>query len=264
MAKSISSRSRSSKDSTDDIMMKLKEFYIAKDNHSVASTVSSASASTIKQIRKYIQEEIDDSGSIQDDASTVVTKIVEKRPQPSKSKRDSAKKLLDSKRTKSRSSSNSLTSEPIDSREMNQKIRRASSKDERSVEENKLQKKKESKSADTASTEMWEKKLKKLALLLDEEKKNTDKLSEIEKVLDDKKVKLKADIEVAKWMSKIQKMESLLDEKRKEKNQKLLKLTETLEELKEEKKEMKKYSSSSKPKSYSLLPSFGSRRNKSR
>merc|ERR1712127_941085 len=97
-----------------------------------------------------------------------------------------------------------------------------------------------------SSFDKWEGKVQNLAQLIDEEKNNALKLSEIEEVLNEKRKKLKADIKAAQWEAKILELERLLESKRREKESKLRKLASTLEDLKQEKKAMRKLTKSRK------------------
>lgn len=265
-------------DSTDDLVMSLKEFYVSSDNASLASTVSTASNSTIKQIRRYIQSEMEDA---HDDASTILTRIIDRREDRHKdnireqfrehlredddeSTASSASRgirsLLSKVSRKSRSNislpKSRKPSRDVSPSQSENTFRRAnrmpdapSEKDMDSALDQILSNKKNEKSEEKPSSAEFESKLNSIAVLIDKERQSNEKLGEIEKVLQGKKAKIKSDIEIARWESKVQKMESLLEAKRKEKKMKLLQLANALEELKLEKREMKKYVSKSKPKS---------------
>jgi len=87
----------------------------------------------------------------------------------------------------------------------------------------------------------WESKVKYLAGQIDMERDNGMKLTDIEKMLEVKKVRAKQDTEQAKWKSRVRDLEAVLEERRKVKDEKLRKLAVILESLKKEKAEMKKY-----------------------
>lgn len=87
----------------------------------------------------------------------------------------------------------------------------------------------------------WESKVKFLANQIDLERDNGMKLTDIEAMLERKKIRAKKDTEQAKWKSRVRDLEGLLEEKKKVKEEKLRKLAIILEALKKEKKEMKKY-----------------------
>lgn len=87
----------------------------------------------------------------------------------------------------------------------------------------------------------WESKVKYLAGQIDMERDNGMKLTDIEKMLEHKKVRAKQDTEQAKWKSRVRDLEAVLEERRKVKDEKLRKLAVILEALKKEKAEMKKY-----------------------
>lgn len=87
----------------------------------------------------------------------------------------------------------------------------------------------------------WESKLRFLAGQIDSERENATKLTDIEEILERKKIKAKKDTEQAKWKYRVRDLESLLEEKRRLKQQKLRKLAVVLEALKKEKAEIKRY-----------------------
>lgn len=87
----------------------------------------------------------------------------------------------------------------------------------------------------------WESKVKYLAGQIDQERDNGAKLADIEKMLEQKKIRAKQDTEQAKWKSRVRDLEAVLEERRKVKAEKLRKLAVILSGLKKEKAEMKKY-----------------------
>merc|ERR1712071_591560 len=97
-----------------------------------------------------------------------------------------------------------------------------------------------------SSFDKWEGKVQNLAQLIDEEKNNALKLSEIEEVLNEKRKILEEEVKAAQWEAKILELERLLESKRREKESKLRKIASTLEDLKQEKKAMRKLTKSRK------------------
>ena len=81
----------------------------------------------------------------------------------------------------------------------------------------------------------WETKVNQLAEMIHEERNKNSRLEELEKLLGEKKSRIREDANKAKWQIKIDELERLLEEKRAEKNEKLLKLSALLEDLKREK-----------------------------
>jgi len=82
----------------------------------------------------------------------------------------------------------------------------------------------------------WDTKLERLAFMIEDEKNKTVKLEELEKLLGEKKSRIRNDTKKAKWIYKVDELEKLLEAKRIEKNTKLNKLAHLLDELKAEKR----------------------------